>query len=75
LKSEITQSEAISGTPYLKRFDAGGNLLFGYEFNNKFSAQLNSQLGLVKINPKLKGSNGNESVKNTGFGVSLGYRF
>src|SRR6185295_9214508 len=32
-----------------KRFDAGGNLLFGYEFTPKISAQLNAQLGLVNI--------------------------
>jgi hypothetical protein len=41
--------------------------------------QLNAQLGLMKINPednRLVVMYGEElSVKNTGFGLSLGYRF
>ncbi|PZR27949.1 MAG: PorT family protein [Citrobacter freundii] len=75
-KNTLTQAEAISGDPYLKRIDAGGNLLFGYEMSNHLSVQLNAQLGLVKINPKVENSvNDQSSWKNTGFGVSLGYRF
>jgi hypothetical protein len=58
----------------LKRFDAGGNLLAGYEFANKLSFQLNAQLGLVNINPEISGSD-KTKYRNTGFGVSLGYRF
>ena len=59
-----------------KRFDAGGNLLFGYEFSNKFSVQLNAQLGLVNIAPDIKSNpNSDLKIKNTGFGVSVGYRF
>jgi hypothetical protein len=58
--------------PQLKRIDAGGNLLAGYEFANKLSVQLNAQLGLLKINPK---PYENAALKNTGFGLSLGYKF
>jgi len=59
-----------------KRIDAGGNLLFGYEFSNKFSAQLNAQLGLVNIAPDIKNTPDSKlKRKNTGFGVSVGYRF
>ncbi len=57
-----------------KRFDAGANLLAGYEFSNKLSFQLNAGLGLLKLNNRPDGDE-NSSVKNTGFGVSLGYRF
>ena len=57
----------------LKRFDAGGNILFGYEFTQKLSAQLNAQLGLVNILPD-NTANADATLKNTGFGVSLGYR-
>lgn len=76
-EKEITATQAGSGTPYLKRFDAGGNLLVGYEFTNKFSAQLNAQLGMVKINPEITNLPGGDDAKwkNTGFGISLGYRF
>lgn len=60
----------------VKRFDFGGNLLVGYEFSNRFSAQLNAQLGLVNINPDVKGVDmGDAKTKNTGFGISVGYRF
>lgn len=57
-----------------KRFDAGANLLAGYEFSNKLSFQLNAGLGLVNINNRDEGDS-KSSTKNTGFGVSLGYRF
>jgi len=55
-----------------KHFDAGGNLLFGYQFAQNFSVQLNAQLGLVNIG---QNSEDEATVKNTGFGVSLGYHF
>lgn len=75
-KNSLTLAEASSGDPYLKRIDAGGNLLFGYEMANHLSVQLNAQLGMVKINPKVDNANNDQSSwKNTGFGVSLGYRF
>jgi len=57
-----------------KRFDAGANLLAGYEFSNKLSFQLNAGLGLVNINNRPSGDS-KSTLKNTGFGVSLGYRF
>ena len=57
-----------------KRFDAGANLLAGYEFSNKLSFQLNAGLGLVNMYNRPDSDN-KTTVKNTGFGVSLGYRF
>ena len=57
-----------------KAFDAGANLLAGYEFSNKLSFQLNAGLGLTRLNNRPDGDK-NTSIKNTGFGVSLGYRF
>jgi hypothetical protein len=70
----VSDYEASNPSPQLKRFDAGGNLLAGYEFANKFSFQLNAQLGLVNINPEISSSD-KTKLRNTGFGVSLGYRF
>ncbi len=62
--------------PYYKAFDAGGNLFFGYEMANGISAQMNVQLGMVKINPEYKIiPDDKSSIKNPGFGISLGYRF
>jgi len=57
----------------IKRFDFGANFLAGYQFSSKFSAQLNAQLGLVKINPKVTGISSDAKARNTGFGVSVGY--
>jgi Outer membrane protein beta-barrel domain len=62
-------------TIYLKRFDAGGNLFFGYEFAGGLSFQLNTQLGMVKINPDYEGIDDNSKWNNTGFGISAMYRF
>lgn len=64
------EAGSAANTVYFKPFDAGANILFGYEFSNKLSAQLNAQLGLVNINAY----NDDAKYKNTGFGVSLGYR-
>lgn len=74
-KNSITATEYLSNL-YLKRIDFGGNLLAGYELSSRLSVQLNAQLGLIKINPKIEGvTNDHTKWKNTGFGVSLGYRF
>lgn len=62
-------------TIYGKPFDAGANLLFGYEFANKLSFQLNGQLGLVNIVPKNDGAKPDAKMKNSGFGISVGYKF
>lgn len=62
-------------TPYFKRIDAGGNILFGYEMASGVFFQANAQLGMLKINPEYKILPDDKSVlKNTGFGLSFGYR-
>lgn len=59
-----------------KTTDAGANFLAGYEFARNLSFQVNAQLGLVNINPEFSGATNDETRwRNTGFGVSLGYRF
>lgn len=59
-----------------KPLDFGANLFFGYELSNKLSFQLNTQLGLAKINAtNTLLTNDEASWKNTGFGISVGYRF
>ncbi|MDD3742623.1 MAG: hypothetical protein PHX54_03260 [Lentimicrobiaceae bacterium] len=72
------QNEVKSGDPdnkyYVKPFDAGANFLFGYEFEGGLSAQLNAQWGLLDIMPDY-GVDTKATLKNTGFGISLGYRF
>jgi len=61
---------------YYKAFDAGGNIFAGYELAIGLFLQLNTQLGMLKINPEdNRISDDKSSVKNTGFGLSIGYRF
>lgn len=63
-------------TPYMRRFDAGANIFAGYELSSGLFFQINTQLGLLKINPDDKRIPGDKSsIKNTGYGLSVGYRF
>ena len=63
-------------TPYFKPLDAGANIFFGYELAMGVFAQFNAQLGLININPEDKRfPDSKEVIKNTGFGLSIGYRF
>lgn len=74
------KNEVVLGDPvdvvYLKPFDAGGNIFFGYELAGGLFMQLNAQLGMMNMTPDHYLFPGNNSIlKNTGYGVSLGYRF
>ncbi len=60
---------------YLKAFDAGANFIIGYEMSNMLSVQLNAQLGLVNFYPESYMADDDTAWKNTGFGLSIGYRF
>jgi hypothetical protein len=76
-ENEVTLDQAMDDGPFLKGFDAGANLFFGYEFSQRFFAQVNAQLGLVNINTKIEDVDEDDigKTKNTGFGLSIGYRF
>lgn len=84
VKTDIKFKNALEeGDPvlvaYFKAFDAGGNIFAGYEMNSGIFMQLNAQYGMIKINPEdrrdLVVFGDKLSVKNTGFGLSIGYRF
>ncbi len=74
---KVVESGDPLTTVYIKPFDAGANLFFGYELPAGLFLQLNTQLGLLDINPEDNRITGdNKSIlKNTGYGLSLGYRF
>ena len=62
--------------PFYKAFDAGASAFVGYELTNGVFCQLDMQLGLLKINSEYSEyPDDKTSVKNTGFGLSTGYRF
>ncbi len=75
-KNVVDAGDPLTST-YFKALDAGANIFVGYELARGLFFQLNAQLGFLKINPednRLSGDNRSE-IKNTGFGLSLGYRF
>jgi hypothetical protein len=79
-KTDIEFMKTIeSGDPLssaMKRFDAGAGIFAGYELSNGIFLQLDTQLGLIKINADNKNIPDDKlSIKNTGFGLSVGFRF
>ncbi len=74
---KVVESGDPLTTVYMKPFDAGANIFFGYELQSGIFLQLNTQLGLLDIHPEDKRFIGDDQtlIKNTGYGVSLGYRF
>jgi hypothetical protein len=74
-KNKLTLGDPIS-TTYFRPIDAGGNIFFGYEMASGLFLRLNAQLGMIGINPEdNRFPKGETLIKNTGFGLSLGYRF
>jgi len=69
-----TYSASEAADLQFKKIDAGANFMAGYEFRNKLSVALKAQLGLININPDMDIPNDETRYRNTGFGLSLGYR-
>ena len=75
VKFSNTYSATEAEDLQFKKLDAGANFVAGYEFQNKLSAALKAQLGLININRDTNIPNDETRYRNTGFGLSLGYRF
>jgi hypothetical protein len=74
-KNEVALGDPIL-VPYFKALDAGGNIFAGYEMAAGIFIQLNTQFGMVKINPDdLRFAETKAAIRNTGYSLSLGYRF
>jgi hypothetical protein len=75
-KVTFTNSYSLSEAEDIqfKKLDAGANFMIGYEFKSKLSAALKAQLGLMDINPDTNIPGDKTRYRNTGFGLSLGYR-
>jgi hypothetical protein len=58
-----------------KEFDAGANIFAGYKMAAGIFLQLDTQFGMLNINPENSDSNNKSTTNNTGFGLSVGYRF
>jgi hypothetical protein len=66
---------ALGDYVYGKPWDFGANFLLGYEFRNKFSLQLDAQLGINNLQRKIYGADWQNSLRNRGWGISAGYKF
>lgn len=74
-QNTVESSDPIANA-YYRPFDAGANIFFGYELAVGVFLQLDAQFGLLNINPEYKARSNDKSItNNTGFGLSLGYRF
>lgn len=69
---KTTPEGDVNNLANFKKMDVGGNSFFGYQFLSGFNLIFNAQLGLIDINSDVTTQLAN---KNTGFGLSLGYRF
>lgn len=74
-KSNISVAEDTSGNVYLKRFDAGVNLMLGYELKSRLQFFLNVQWGILNIAPRVDGKNPDIRLRNIEPAFSVGYRF
>jgi len=54
----------------LKKVDAGGKLLVGYQLGMGLSFNLNANLGMARL-----AKNKDDKIHNTSFGITLGYKF
>lgn len=74
-KNKVESGDPLT-TVYFKPFDVGGNIFFGYEMAGGLFMQLNAQLGMTNIQPdNYLTPDDKSTLKNTGYGLSLGYRF
>ncbi|WP_462255398.1 porin family protein [Ferruginibacter sp.] len=64
------EKNATDNKFHLKGLDFGANFLVGYQFSNNLVLKANYTLGLSNISPE-----DNSSLKNTGLGFTIGYRF
>jgi len=77
-KNKVTADDYEDDLLFLKGLDAGANLFVGYELGFGLSFQLNTQLGLLDMTPAYEGDEDTDDeskMSNTGFGLSVGYRF
>ena len=66
------------GNEYIRPFDLGIGLLFGFQFKNNMYFQFNGQYGLLNTSAKIDESETyleQGVIKNINVGLSVGYRF
>ena len=74
-RNNSAEGGGLESYTYGRPLDYGANFLFGYEFLAKLSVQLNAQLGVANLKTHFDGFERESKLKNTGFGISFGYKF
>jgi len=73
---DVTTQQVNSMPFYFRPWDAGANIVAGYQFPRNLYVQLNGQVGMKRINPSVDGRwEGKNKHRNIGAGLSFGYRF
>lgn len=73
-KNDVSDGE-FGNYLYGKPWDYGANIIIGYEFLERLSAQLNAQFGIANLKPKVGGATRDGNIRNKGYGISVGYSF
>jgi len=60
---------------YGKPWELGSNILLGYRFVNQLKVQINNQMGINNLQPKVGGASEGSVLKNRVWSFSLGYSF
>src|SRR5690606_35900936 len=60
---------------YGKPWDYGANVMVGYQFSPKLTLQLQGQFGVANLAPDVGGAAPEGSIRNRGYGISIGYGF
>jgi hypothetical protein len=75
-KDDVSSAELEQTPFYFRPWDAGANLLLGYQFKSNIFTQLNGQIGMKRINPTVDGQwDGKMKHRTAGVAFSIGYRF
>ncbi|MEC3881651.1 porin family protein [Parapedobacter sp. 10938] len=60
---------------YGKPWDYGANVVVGYQFSPKLTLQLQGQFGIANLMPEVDGKEPDGSIRNNGYGLTIGYGF
>ena len=60
---------------YGKPWDYGANVIVGYQFTPRFTLQFHGQFGVANLTPDVDSKNPGGSMRNKGYGISIGYGF
>ncbi len=60
---------------YGKPWDYGANVMVGYQFSPKLTLQLHGQFGIANLTPDVDGTAPEGSIRNKGYGLTIGYGF